>query len=296
MHSNNENPEKLGHQQAPRDNIEGQNPTREGSQNSTDDAVSRISTVEACADLRASEVDRGVLVDRLLTTAARAWLVAVSRLVVLLDEGANDLPETRAPLILRTSAQDTRLEPELLLAWARVLGATILAARTALGWTPVGAVYGEPMVRALAMLPAKTSPTFRHMRNLELLGLGWVERCLQGLQAAVGRFPHLVGEIVYLPPAGSLPDVGYEHTTREERHAQRVLAEVLGPQAPEPLVLVDALLADWELCDAEVMELASRDAELGDEIQEPKTAWQVAWRMGHFAQVVARRLGADWRP
>jgi hypothetical protein len=236
------------------------------------------------------------LVDRLLTTAARAWLVAVSRLVVLLDEGANDLPETRAPLILRTSAQDTRLEPELLLAWARTLGATILAARTSLGWTPVGAVYGEPMMRALVMVPGKTCPTFRHSRNVELLGLGWVERCLQGLQAAVGRFPHLLEEIVYLPAVGSLPDLGFEHTTREERFAQRVLDAVLGPQAPEPLVLVDALLADWELCDAEVMELAQRDAELAEHVHEPRSAWQVAWRLGHFAQLTARRLGAEWRP
>lgn len=296
MATNTENSEKLGHQQAPRDNNEGWNPTREGSANSTEKAESRISTSEACADLRASEVDRGVLVDRLLTAAARAWLVAVSRLVVLLDEGANDLPETRAPFILRTSAQDTRLEPELLLAWARTLGATILAARASLGWTPVGAVYGEPMMRALVMVPGKTCPTFRHSRNVELLGLGWVERCLQGLQAAVGRFPHLLEEIVYLPPVGSLPDLGFQHTTREERFAQRVLAEVLGPQAPEPLVLVDALLADWELCDAEVMELAQRDAELAERVHEPRSAWQVAWRLGHFAQLTARRLGAEWRP
>ena len=296
MAINTENSEKLGHQQAPRDSIEGWNPTREGAETSTETAGSRISTAEACADLRASEVDRGVLVDRLLTTAARAWLVAVSRLVVLLDEGAHDLPETRAPLILRTSAQDTRLEPELLLAWARTLGATILAARTSLGWTPVGAVYGEPMMRALVMVGGKTCPTFRHSRNVELLGLGWVERCLQGLQAAVGRFPHLLEEIVYLPPVGSLPDLGFQHTTREERFAQRVLAEVLGPQAPEPLVLVDALLADWELCDAEVMELAQRDAELAEHVHEPRSAWQVAWRLGHFAQLTARRLGAEWRP
>lgn len=296
MQTNTGNSEKLGHQDGPRDSIEGQNPTREGHENSTKDAAERISTREACAELRASEVDRGVLADRLITTAARAWLVAVARLVVLLDEGASDLPETRAPLFVRTDVREQRLEPELLLNWARVLGATILAARTALGWTPRGADWGEPMMRALAMLPAKTSPTYRHSRNLELLGLGWVERCLQGLQAATGRFPHLIDEIVYLPGEGSMPELGREHTTREERHAQRVLAEVLGPGAPEPLVLVDALLADWEVCDAEVLELAQRDAELSDQVQEPRTAWQVAWRLGHFAQLTARRLGADWRP
>jgi len=291
-----ENSEKLGHQQAPRDNIEGKNPTREGSNNSIGQATPRISTEDACAELRASEVDRGVLVDRLLTTAARAWLVAVARLVVLADEGAPSLPEARAPLFVRTDIHQQRLEPEMLLAWARTLGATILAARVSLGWTPVGAPYGEPMMRALAMVPGKTCPTFRHFREIELLGLGWVERCIDGLQAATGRFPHLLEEIVYLPAVGSLPELGQVHTTREERHAQRVLAAVLGPDSPEPLVLVDALLADWELCEAEVLELAQRDAELSEHAQEPRSAWQVAWRLGHFAQVTARRLGAEWRP
>lgn len=281
--------EKLGHQQPGGDNIEGQNPTRGGHANGRKDAKRDTSTGDACATLRESPIPAALLVDRLLTTAGRAWLVAVGRLAHLEAEDVGVLPEDLNPRLAPTArGESPGLEPAYLLAHARTLGATIIACRAAYGRLPESA-WASRVLRSVVAVAQVAGPSYRYQRQLEVLGLHWVEQCLSALELAASDWPEKALALAHVPEDGALPAWGEPVATLAERHAVNVVAEVLPASAPEPLSLIAQALATWETREEDVAQLVEADARLeeGREV-EPRSAWQILWRIGQAAQVVAR--------
>jgi len=268
---------------------EGKNPTRGDTQNSTKQAAHDTSTGGACADLRASAPPAEVVVDLLLTTAGRAWVVAVGRLLHLEDERAAVLPEdTSARLGGRAWDEAPDLDVGELLAYARVLGATIIAARIVCGALPDSRA-GLRAVKAVVSVAQVSAPSYRYQRHLELLGLHWVEQCLSALELAVSDWPDRALAMAYVATSDALATLPGEARSTAEAHAAAVVEDTLPATTPEPLTLIQQALAGWEFRADDVAEIQDEDAGLGEgEWAHARNAIQILWRIGAGAQVFAR--------